>query len=388
MFNLVQALKALFLFTQGEKDTVDEYGRNFRSLWDTVEAFGGSPGIHRGLVEGLLNEPGRVVNPGYVMAAERRAAEEEANESVKAALLISGADKRRYGKLKDEVANNYLLGTDQYPDTLDKAVRILSNYQTTKSYMPFRGSRPESGLAFIQRGGRGGRGRGGRSRGTGRGEIMTGGGADAGGGGGDVSTMTGGSGGDGATRTNSRGDSHCYNCGGTDHQAYACPQLSSEQQAQLHMTIEGNEEAEEEHEGQSQGHQLLNVTLAQGGALPDNRAYLDGCSTVTAFKTDKYLKEIRTVRGGIKINCNAGAVSTNQMGRYENLKVWYIPDGIPNIFSMHELERKYRITYDSWEGHYVVHTPKGKVKFHKDEQGLPYIELNGSGAREAAILLL
>jgi len=140
VFNLVQALKTLFLFTQAEKDTVDKYGRNFRSLWDTVEAFGGSPGIHRGLVEGLLNEPGRVANPGNITAAERRAAEEETSESVKAALLISGADKRRYGKLKDELANNYLLGTDQYPDTLDKAVRILSNYQTTKSNMPFRGN--------------------------------------------------------------------------------------------------------------------------------------------------------------------------------------------------------------------------------------------------------
>jgi hypothetical protein len=154
------------------------------------------------------------------------------------------------------------------------------------------------------------------------------------------------------------------------------------------MTVKGNEGAEEEQEGQSQGHQLLNVTLAQGGALPDNRAYLDGCSTVTAFKTDKYFKEIRTVRGGIKINCNAGAVATNQMGRYGNLKVWYIPDGIANIFSMHELEKKYCITYDSWEGHYVVHTPKGEVKFHKDEQGLPYIELDGVGGCKVAILLL
>ena len=62
------------------------------------------------------------------------------------------------------------------------------------------------------------------------------------------------------------------------------------------MTVKGNEGAEEEQEGQSQGHQLLNLTLAQGGALPDNLAYLDGCLTVTAFKTDKYLKEIRTVR--------------------------------------------------------------------------------------------
>ncbi len=61
--------------------------------------------------------------------------------------------------------------------------------------------------------------------------------------------------------------------------------------------------------------------MGQGGALPDNRAYLDGCSTVTAFKTDKYLREIKTVPGGIKINCNVGVVSTNQMGTYGNLKV-------------------------------------------------------------------
>jgi len=47
--------------------------------------------------------------------------------------------------------------------------------------------------------------------------------------------------------------------------------------------------------------------------------------------------------------------------------VWYIPNGIANIFSMHELEKHYRITYDSWEGFYNVHTPRGTVKFHKDE---------------------
>ncbi len=34
VFNLVQSLKTLFLYTQLEKDTVEEYARNFRSLWD------------------------------------------------------------------------------------------------------------------------------------------------------------------------------------------------------------------------------------------------------------------------------------------------------------------------------------------------------------------
>ena len=42
---------------------------------------------------------------------------------------------------------------------------------------------------------------------------------------------------------------------------------------------------------------------------------------------------------------------------------------------MHELEKLYRITHNSWEGFYVVHTPRGEVHFHKDEQGLQYIDL-------------
>ncbi len=133
---------------------------------------------------------------------------------------------------------------------------------------------------------------------------------------------------------------------------------------------------------QEEGYQLLNVTFVQGAALPENRAYLDGCSTVTTFKTDKYLKGIKTLTNGIKINCNAGAVTTNQMGSYGNLKVWHLLEGITNIFSMHELEKLYRITYDSWMGHYVVHTPKGAVNFYKDEQGLPYMTLMGQGKRQ------
>jgi hypothetical protein len=46
---------------------------------------------------------------------------------VKAALLISGADKRRYGKLNDKLANNYLLGSDHYSDTFNRSLSILSN---------------------------------------------------------------------------------------------------------------------------------------------------------------------------------------------------------------------------------------------------------------------
>ncbi len=90
---------------------------------------------------------------------------------------------------------------------------------------------------------------------------------------------------------------------------------------------------------------MMHVSFSQGREFPDDQAYLDGCLTVTAFKNKKFLENLHQVKGGIKINCNAGAVTTDLKGEFGGLSVWYLPDGIANIFSMHELEKLYRITY-------------------------------------------
>ncbi len=244
-------------------------------------------------------------------------------------------------------------------------MQILGNYQASRTSVPFCASPYDTGVAFLQRGGRGGRG-GQGSQGKARDKKD---GTSNGSGGEDVSTMTGKLG-DGP-RTNSKGESHCFNCGAANHWAYECPERTGDQQGQLNINLQERDDAGGGKE--EEGHQLLNATLGQGGALPDNLAYLDGCSTVTAFKNDKYLKGVKEVRKGIKINCNAGLVTTNLKGNYRKLKVWYVPEGIANIFSMHKLKRLYPITYTSLDGYYVVHTPRGEVKFHKDKQGLLYI---------------
>ena len=45
---------------------------------------------------------------------------------------------------------------------------------------------------------------------------------------------------------------------------------------------------------------------------------------------------------------------------------------------MNEIEKMHRITYDSIDGYYMVHTDKGTVCFHKDKQCLPYIDIDTS----------
>ena len=109
---------------------MEDYSRKLTSLWETAEAFGASPGIHRGLVEGwLLAEPGCIVEINNITNTERAEAETQTSDAVKAALLISGANKRRYGGLKNDLGKNYLLETDQYPDTTEKSRVLLGNYK-------------------------------------------------------------------------------------------------------------------------------------------------------------------------------------------------------------------------------------------------------------------
>ncbi len=115
------------------------------------------------------------------------------------------------------------------------------NYQVTKTGVPYRASLDHTGLAFLQQGGYGGRaGHGGRG---GQGDKIEEGKAK--GGSNNVSTMTSKTSGDGV-RTNSKGEYHCFNCGSPSHLAYKCPQLSGEQQAQLHMNQEAQEDTTKE----------------------------------------------------------------------------------------------------------------------------------------------
>ena len=173
VYNLVQAMNTLFLYTQIDKESLEYYSQNLNSIWDTDEAFGASPGIQRGLVEGwLLAEPGRITNVNNVTDIERTEAKTQTSDALKAALLISGAYKRRYGGLKNDLGNNYLMGTDQYPDTTEKRRVLLGNYKPPRQQQHHQ-TRDDGGVAFIQigRGDSGGRGRndrGGPSGGTNR----------------------------------------------------------------------------------------------------------------------------------------------------------------------------------------------------------------------------
>ena len=150
----------------------------------------------------MLAEPGRIYNVNNITDIEQKEAETQKSDVVKAALLISGAEKRRYGGLKNDLGNNYLIGKDKYPDTTDKSRVLLGNYKPPLQQQRHQ-PRDDGGVAFIQRGrensgGRGRDDRGGRSGSTGRSNtnVVS-----------DISKEG------SVARSNRNGENHCFHCG-------------------------------------------------------------------------------------------------------------------------------------------------------------------------------
>jgi hypothetical protein len=78
----------------------------------------------------------------------------------------------------------------------------------------------------------------------------------------------------------------------------------------------------------------------------------------------------------LNLATNAGNLTTNKKAILPGYgKVWYADTAMTNVFSLANMERKYRITYDSMkESAFTVHTDKGPLKFTKGPENLYYFK--------------
>ena len=79
--------------------------------------------------------------------------EQKAFEKMLAMIFLTGADKRRFGKMIAELGNSYINNKDNYPPTVSLALELLQNYQDERARASNSGNEGAEGASsFTQKG--------------------------------------------------------------------------------------------------------------------------------------------------------------------------------------------------------------------------------------------
>ena len=119
------------------------------------------------------------------------------------------------------------------------------------------------------------------------------------------------------------------------------------------------------------------------GGISSSWILLDSQSTVDVFSNPKLLSNICDAKRSLTLYCNAGKAIITKKGDLEGYgTVWYHPDGIANILSLHNVQKKYKVSYDSKKGNgFVVHKANGNNRvFMPSNKGLFYSDVKNDVA--------
>jgi len=95
-----------------------------------------------------------------------------------------------------------------------------------------------------------------------------------------------------------------------------------------------------------------------------NWILLDNESTTSIFCNRSFVTDIKQEEQPVNISTNGGGLSTNLTATVPGFpsRVWYDPKAMTNIFAFHEMEKYYRITYDSNKENFLWYTWKMEKK--------------------------
>jgi hypothetical protein len=113
-------------YTHGGDIRYQEYFERIRNIVDVIKSLGGSLCDDMHMKEELPDQDRP--RGGYTEQQRREARERIQNKKIAYGILVR-ADRTRYGKLIEEVENDFLKGHDNYPKTPTEAYNLLVNYR-------------------------------------------------------------------------------------------------------------------------------------------------------------------------------------------------------------------------------------------------------------------
>jgi hypothetical protein len=366
---LEQAKHKVSVYYQRHDVSNTDYVQFFQALVGVVETYGGAYGNEPGLINAHLVGQGVAADQvDRATVAELAAAKADCREAYLACMLLRGADSIRYGPLKTELANDMTKGQDNYPKTMVEAARLLNDYKVSVRAQRARDD-PGEGMAFVQD--RGGNRSGG---GTGR-PNGTGGGAAA----------------------RDPNNPNCWHCGQPGHHMNRCPDLAIEgidnlnvdEYDDAHALFSTEDGPQSDHELQECGESQECAFAQRGGrgrrvrgVLQPNHLYIDTCASYASTPYRSLLKNVQESDRDLVGHSNCGSTTMTTVGDLGNIRGMCLNEsGVANIVPLDLISKIWRITYDSHggmnAGHFVIHTNHGNIKVHKNEKGMPFIDIDG-----------
>ena len=137
------AYQNFYSFCQGQEITNTKYLEHFNNLIDIVEQHDGKFSYEQILID--KDEICDKITVANRTIENQEEALEHTHQAYLGYALIFKSDNARYGKLKEELENDYTKGHDNYPISVADAFQMLSNYKQYNKTQP-----GHTGVSFAQ----------------------------------------------------------------------------------------------------------------------------------------------------------------------------------------------------------------------------------------------
>jgi hypothetical protein len=361
------------LFTHYQKDGVDNhtYHRKFLAHVDTLKTYGGMGVV--GVVPTFLSAKikelaiaGKIINAAHPTDQERALTVSAVRDEYLAALMLSGANRDRFGELRTDLKNQFGYGDDQYLKMVDTCLALLNHWTPMNQPKSPRGTRTPNttdstrdkdkddneALVFAQD----------SKKPPGNSTANT---PD------DSSSSKSSCSSSLKKPTNVR----CKTCGRLGHTLLVCP--DSKPLAQIHaMTAEVDDVSVASTD-------FKVIILAQEGghsSIDPNFLLLDSQSTVNLFSNPSFIDNVQPTARPIQVHCNKDIMPTSNIADFGSNEVYLNQDGIANVLLLHLLAKKHHITYNSCDrgGVFKVQTTGVFLEFKPTNKGLHALNLSNN----------
>ena len=386
---LYDAICQFSTYHQGPDVPNAEYLCIFQSHVQVIEHCSGSIANHPGLLDAFA-QSAHGSSYAALSAAKKKTVTIEAEDAYLGCVFLKKADHSQYGKLLQDLQNNFAQGQDNYPKSVSLAYNLLVHW-CNSSMEPHQPPHPQPTVVHPQH------------QPPCLPPI-------------EVAAFTMGS---NVVLTCNGQPIECFLCG-ENHYANDCPQCmnnSTESSQQQHLQADTSSSSTANQPSSEEGEQhfiidtinddhapdagqwsfaedpnfvfctttdqegtVYTMTTSVHKKMPSSWLLLDNQATCDVFCNEAYLKDIQPVKSELIISTNTGVGCTNLQGILPGYgPVWYYKKGIANILSLDRVQCHFRVSYDSTKNdrNFIVHKANGSlVCFHPSTKGLHYLNMS------------